>query len=314
MELFHYHLEDPESNLVLRLFDYLQEWAYNDEFLFTFRERFLPKWYTGPLANRLEAIRYGSFIVKDSFKFLTILNENSEVTRSDVQLSTNDKLSLVHSAALALGARFADVNLPYKRVWLKAPKYDEGWSDLVQQVAAASDTEDLHCIETIAPWDVHHVPVWRGTPLTSVIGGALCYISPDISFTHWDMTFQKTLQQWVLDLQLAGVDLIGYGQRESMLIKAQTRGALDGDAIDSSRHVVRNTVFFGVETLRGGLRERLDYNQNHWVPIRILDVEIGPDPADWRLIWAPEFEWMAGQFWRLIEKEVVVMPGSWVDV
>ncbi|KAI5462146.1 hypothetical protein BGZ63DRAFT_206122 [Mariannaea sp. PMI_226] len=314
--LFHSHLEDPESNLVLQLFDYLQEWAMGDEFITTFRKRFLPKWYPGPLRNRLEAFRLGSFIVKSQSTLLSLLTDNNEVTASDVQASTHDRLSLVHSMAIALGSRFADVNLPYRRAWLQGPKYHEGWSRLVQKVVMVSHPEDLHCIETITPWDTHQVPIWRGTPLVSVIGGVLCYISPDISFTHWDTAFQLTLQQWVSDLQQAGVDLIDYGQHERQLLKTHMRGALDADAINSSRSVVRNVISRGVETLRGlrvGRDQEEGYNENHWVPIRMLDLIFGPSPADWRIIWAPEFEWMANQFWDLIDRESMIMPGSWVD-
>lgn len=313
-ELFHSYLDDPESTMILRLFDFIQEWAHGDEYVLVFRKRFLKKFYTGPLLNRLEAFRLGSFHLKTPRALMQLIAEDGQVTSLDVEQSSQGKLSLVHSVAVALGIRFADEVLPYKRAWGQWPVYNDGWSDAVRTVASVATPDDLHQVETVSPWDTYHVPSWRGTPLVSVLGGALCYVSPDITFFHWDAVFQGTVRQWVQDLHEAGVDLVEYGKREALILKEQLRGALDAGAIESSRHQVRNPMAGSAESLRVGLCKQGGWNQNHWVPVRLLGLEFGPRVEDWRVVWAPEFEWMAFQFWEMVERrESSAMPGSWID-
>ncbi|RGP60654.1 hypothetical protein FLONG3_10785 [Fusarium longipes] len=312
-ELFNSYLDDPESTMILRLFDFIQEWAYGDEFVFAFQKRFLKKFYTGPIEHRLEAFRLGSFHLKTPEALLNVLSKSKQVTALDVELSSNKRLSLVHSTAIALGIRFADEVLPYKRAWCQWRVYTDGWSEVVSTVASAATLDDLHHLETVMPWDVHHVPSWRGTPLVSVLGGALCYISPDISFFHWDEVFQRTLRQWVTDLQEGGVDLLEYGRHEAVLMKEQMRGAFDADAIESSWHQIRNPMAVSAETSRVASCKDGGWNRTHWIPIRLLDLEFGSEPQQWRVTWAPEFEWMALQFWELVDREDHTMPGSWID-
>ncbi|KAM5377349.1 hypothetical protein ACJZ2D_005030 [Fusarium nematophilum] len=312
-DLFNSYLGEPDSGMILRLFDFLRGFAIDDEFVSIFRRRLLPTLYTGPARNRLEAVRLGSFHVLSVSTLMNLLAKDGKATRLDVNMSTHEKLSLVHSAAIALAIRFADEVLPYKRVFCQPRVYHGSCSRFVTDVASVADFEDLHTIETVSPWDVHHVPIWRGTPLTSVIGGALCYISPDISFFHWDAVFQGTIRQWVTDLQEAGVDLVKYGTREAMILREHTRGSFDGDAIESSRHQIRDTMPRSGHTPRVQNTRHYPWNETHWVPVRLLDLKFGPHPVDWHLTWAPEFEWMACKFWDLIEKEQVIMPGSWVE-
>jgi hypothetical protein len=299
--------------MILRLFDFIQEWAHGDEFVLAFQRRFLKRFYTGPIENRLEAFRLGSFHLKTPEALLNIISKTKQVTTLDVELSSNKELSLAHSAAIALGIRFADEVLPYKRAWCQWRVYNDGWSEVVSAIASVATSEDLHHLETVSPWDVHHVPSWRGTPLISVLGGALCYISPDISLFHWDAVFQGTIRQWVADLQEAGVDLLEYGRREAVMLKEQLRGAFDADAIESSWHQIRNPMAISAETSRVTFCKDGGWNKTHWIPIRLLDLEFGSELQDWRVTWAPEFEWMAFQFWELIDREDHMMPGSWID-
>ncbi|KAF4470777.1 hypothetical protein FALBO_2329 [Fusarium albosuccineum] len=318
VNLFNSYLDEPESNMIMHLFDYQSDADYEDDYFRIFQQRFLPKFYHGPLRARLEAFRMGSFTSQSSDTLLGLLNPNRQITSFDVNQSSHEKVSIVHSVALALGQRFADEVLPYKRGWAmwRLRFYNESWSDLVQKAASVAAVEDLHSIETIQPWDIYSVPAWTGTPLISVIGGALCHISPDISFVHWDAVFQQSLQRWATDLQEGGVDLESYGKREAVSLRSQMRDVLDADAIESSKHNMRDSLRKrGARMVfkRAGRADRSKWNVNHWVPIRLLDLETGPAPSDWRITWAPEFEWMACQFWAMMEKENVIMPGSWVD-
>ncbi|KAF5021388.1 hypothetical protein F66182_6577 [Fusarium sp. NRRL 66182] len=317
-DLFQSYMNEPETNMVLRLFDYQRECDYGDEYFRIFRQRFIPKFHTGPLIHRLEAFRLASFNCQWPETLVELLTQDHQITNFDVSESSRHGISLVHSAALAFGIRYADQVLPYKRGWAMwhLSPYNDGWCYLVERVASAATLEDVHVVETVQPWDLYHVPAWKGTPLISVIGGALCYISPDISFFYWDVVFQECIQEWVSILKGRGMDLMLYGKQEAVELKQRFRGAFDTDAIEVSRYSIRESMPPNGERLtfrRGERADRKRWNKNHWVPIRLLELEFGPTPSHWRLIWAPEFEWMAYEFWKMIEKESIIMPGSWVE-
>ncbi|KAJ3522352.1 hypothetical protein NM208_g12897 [Fusarium decemcellulare] len=318
VDLFNSYMDEPESNMIMHLLDYRSDRDEDDDSVRAFQQRFLPKFYNGPLRARLEAFRMGSLTLQSPRTVLGLLTQNEQITSFHVNHSSHEKLSIVHSVAIALGQRFAGEVVPYNggyAMWRRARKYTKGWNDLVQQAASVAEVEDLHMIETIQMWDIYAVPAWRGTPLISVIGGALCYISPDISFFQWDAVFQQCLQRWVTDLQEGGVDLESYGKREAVALRTQMRDAFDADAIESSKPNMRDSLGLGAAEMVFGIGGRLDdrrkWNVNHWVPIRLLDLETGPAPSDWRITWVPEFEWMACQFWAMMEKENVIMPGQY---
>ncbi|KAF4978520.1 hypothetical protein FZEAL_5118 [Fusarium zealandicum] len=293
VNLFQNHLQDPEDLPIARLFDFRLEFTHSDEYVFIFRERFMPKYYTWPIRMRFEAVRLGSFYMKKARNLPRLLSEDLIVTKSDVSLSTHEKLSLVHSAAVSLGIRFADEALPYKRAEFQWPLYTDSWHDFVLQVVAAAEVEDLHSIECVSPWDVYHVPQWRGTPLISLLGGALCYLSPDVSFFHWSSVFRQTLHQWLEDILLVGMDLLEYGERERKLLHNELRGAFDADAIASSRTLTREIRAKASYDSKESEAVRNGWTERHWVPIRIIDLKIGKDIQDWDILWAPEFEHMA---------------------
>ncbi|KAH7005627.1 hypothetical protein EDB82DRAFT_490745 [Fusarium venenatum] len=315
VELFQAYLQDVDEVPIVRLFDFIHEWTYMDDFVFVFMDRFMPKYYHWPLRDRLEAVRLGSFHVLTDNSFPRLLSKDSVITSSDVSQSSYEKLSLLHSAAIALGIRFADETLPYKRRDFQWKAYTESWKDLVTEIASVAAPDDLHSVELVSPWDVHHVPHWKGTPLMSVIGGVLCYISPDVSFVHWDKAFQDTLHEWLEGLQIAGVDLSEYGEQEREMLHGGLKGAFDTDAIDASCTMIRETLAKAAYGTKVSQKADEGWNVNHWVPIRILDIATGPEIKDWRIIWAPEFEYMARQFWELFEIRDIksVMPGSWSE-
>ncbi|CAG7557100.1 unnamed protein product [Fusarium equiseti] len=316
--LFHSYMDETDTDMVLRLFDYQRGCDYQDEYIRIFRKRFLPNFFTGPLIHRLEAFRLGSFHCQSSKTLLQLLAQDEKITGFDVNESTRNGFSLMHSAAIAFSIRFADETLPFERGWAmwKLSPFNDSWSHLVEQVASVATLEELSAVETVQPWDIYHVPTWKGTPLLSVIGGALCYLSPDIEFFHWDTALQKCIQEWVSILQQSGVDLVTYGKQEAIVISQDLRSAFDSNAIEASRNVIRDSMPVQSEEVafpRLGRDDRKRWNHNNWVPIRLLDLEFGPDPGDWRIVWVPEFEWMANEFWQLIEKESIIMPGTWVD-
>ena len=59
-------------------------------------------------------------------------------------------------------------------------------------------------------------------------------------------------------------------------------------------------------------RQHADLLDANTRPIRIVGLEYGPKVEDWRLFFAPEYEWMASEFWAMVERPKA-MPGTWID-
>ncbi|KAK1983333.1 hypothetical protein LZ30DRAFT_714620 [Colletotrichum cereale] len=240
-----------------------------------------------------------------------------EIARGDVEDSVKQGFSLLHSAAIAVGKRMAD-ELQYDPRVFRARSYTECWSDLiVETVRAAPEVERLCHVETVVPWGWFLVPVWKSTPLISLLGGALCRLHSEIPLPEWDSIFQAVLKQWLRDLQSAGVDLLQYGRQEALVQKfgcPEVKGAFDSDAINASRRVVRNELQDATkDTWMTSVDRNCDKSDRYWMPIRIIALDYGPDVDDWRVRWLVESEAFAGEFWRVVEAPRVSMPGSWVD-
>lgn len=316
VELFQRHLREHDEIPAERLLDFVHESIY-DHMVTVFRGLFMPQYYRSPLRDRLEAVRLGTFNVLDGGSLLRLLSQDGSLTSSDVSNSTLERLSLVHSAAIGLGSRYPEALVPYRKPWVWVHVYTHEWDDFVTDTVKLAAAEDLHGIEFIVPWDVYEVPAWRGTPLTSVIGGALCYLNPGISLYYWDSMFHDCLRRWLTLIQAAGVDLVQYGQEELRIlhdVHHNTKGAFDSDAIAHSRCVPRRKMLGHRRlTLERSRDECKQGGDLYWVPFRIIDFKIGPNPDDWLILWAPEFEHMACQFWQLVEIEEIAIPGAWVD-
>jgi hypothetical protein len=108
--------------------------------------------------------------------------------------------------------------------------------------------------------------------------------------------FDSTIQFWASELQLAGVDLAEYGAKEKSL---HMSGVVDLEV----------GIYVGLEnsgpayTL--GLGEILLF--------RILSLEFGPTPEEWRLWVSNPVDELAWEFWELVERGEQVMPGTWID-
>ncbi|KAL6887682.1 hypothetical protein HDV57DRAFT_489411 [Trichoderma longibrachiatum] len=323
-DLFASYLQQPDSLPAERLLDFIREFAPDDLMVSNFRALFMPNYYLRMLRDRLEAVRLGAFNVLDVKTFGSLLSEDRTFSEEDVHQSTREKVSLVHSAALAFGCRYPEelVRYPKLRPWLNA--YDEDWGDIVTRVASVATLEDLTSVETVVPWDAYEVTAWEGTPLMSLIGGTLCYLCPRISYNHWHELFHGCLHKWLLLLQSGGVDLLAYGKREASILHSigkNTKGAFDADAIEASRTMLRHPMtrstpkakLYHMGRKKGQMVSINRSGEQYWIPFRMIDIAYGPSPSDWKLIWAPEFENMARQFWELIEAEEAVMPGTWLD-
>lgn len=319
LQLFESYLQDPEYIPVERLFD--MSGQYGQSSLRAFKTKFMKNYYNRPARDRFEAFRLGSFIEPSGSMLLEFLDEKGVISADDVRSSTRERISVLHSVAVALGRRLPDETIPHRRPpYFQYRIYHEYWAELVGKVALHCGSKDLHVLEEITPWDRDPVPVWRGTPLTSVIGGTLCYLAPDYPFYYWDVVFQASLQKWILQLQNAGVDLVSYGQEELRLLHdfdTGIKGAFDADAIRNSRTKLRKTLPASAELEQFSNRHVREHemakNDISWRPIRIIHLSFGPSVSDWHLDWAPEHEHHAKEFWQLFEEPETIMPGSWYE-
>ncbi|WYZ44028.1 hypothetical protein EsH8_VII_000464 [Colletotrichum jinshuiense] len=337
VSLFQSHSSKIDTLTIERMFEFETECSYADDWLRVFQRNFLPEYHGFPLRDRAEAVRLGAFTTQNDSVYRALLREDQQIIPDDVHRSAEVGFSLVHSAALGLGKRCADEMQYDPRLgreeeeegspddddesegWrpsmVRMKSYHEEWSYTFAETVKAADHKHLHRTETIVPWDWYRVPVWTGTPLISVIGGALCRISPDLSWQKWDAVFNGVLKEWLRVLRDADVDLLQYGRDEALKLKfaaPETKGAFDADAIAASRRYVRNSL-----RMREAWMQSVDMDHPrsdiYWLPVRIVGLDYGPQLRDWRLWWAPEFEVFAADFWASVDRPRPVMPGSWVD-
>ena len=92
---------------------------------------------------------------------------------------------------------------------------------------------------------------------------------------------------WLQTLQESGVDLLEYGTREAVL------------------------------GLKGRLKE-WPSNFPHNKGARLIGFCYGPQPNDWRFWTAEPTDYLAGQFWAMVEKQNMLLhdctvPGSWIE-
>ncbi|KAK1688432.1 hypothetical protein BDP55DRAFT_655910 [Colletotrichum godetiae] len=102
----------------------------------------------------------------------------------------------------------------------------------------------------------------------------------------------KLLRMWLEDMQTSSIDLDEYGRREMEVFK---RDAL----LQERRLRIRST--------------RDDGYYESYPGMRLTSFTYGPEPEDWKLVWSPEAEEYAGEFWDLIENPPLRIPGGWVD-
>ncbi|KAH8179453.1 hypothetical protein LIA77_00972 [Sarocladium implicatum] len=318
VELFQSYLRHSGLPSSQRLYDGVFELEFHDENVMMFQEKFFPNWYHSPVEERVNAIRQGAFTdVAMCRTFRLLLCRNGQILASDVRASTETKASLLHSAAVCMGRRYGEEATPYKKPFLYRRIYGSSWGsewrDWASDVARVSTCRDWHAIETLVPPEPFRIPAWTGTPLISMLGAMLCWLCPTQPRELWDRALEMALREWLRALQGGGIDLLDYGQRERsvMLGNDVWKAAFDADATRASATMVRPTVAprtMWISAL-GPTRGRT----YPWVPIRLVNIEIGVEPEDWRLFWASEFEYLASEFWDMIERRASTMPGSWVE-
>ena len=307
-------------------------------------DEFMPNYWKYSLSERLEVIRLLSFTTFIAEIMAKILSKSEEILPSDVRQSVQEKTSLLHSAAIAVGIRYANYVLDMDIKYMFCHTYDWSWDNFLLKVLEMSEETDLVCIEQTIPSDFYAVPAWTGTPLVSFLGGVLAFVAPEMPVYEWDCVLQECLMKWLYLLSEAGIDLFKYGELEKRRFSAAAvdiRGAFDSNAVEVSKTIPRRhlTPDAGGFTCRRARRRpskqyrerkasspflhklRGFYDQTRqarrcddFVPVRLVGLQTGHQPEDWKLFWAPEFEHLAQEFWHQMEYPSLPMPGDWTEM
>ncbi|KAI0202284.1 hypothetical protein F4808DRAFT_458886 [Astrocystis sublimbata] len=103
------------------------------------------------------------------------------------------------------------------------------------------------------------------------------------------------LQQWLVILHRAGVDLTQYGLRENELLRDEENPMVR----DVKRIYFASTIFTEEVTWIG--------------ESRLYGFKVGPMPADWECYWSEPTDEFAGEFWDMVEDPTRDMPGAWCE-
>jgi hypothetical protein len=187
----------------------------------------------------------------------------------------------------------------------------------MQAIAAVSKRDTLHHVEAVRCCYRSNIKLWRGTPLVTVLGGALYGLLVESclfrvgsreglaypTLIEQEKTLKEALRAWICGLQGVGVDLLSYGQTERAVLKEKEsyRGCFDADALMTANWMTLPWI-----NIVGSVCNPL-------IPLRLVSLEISAKPEQWQLFWVFEFEAMAREFWDMVERTPVRMPGSWVE-
>ncbi|POR32257.1 Uncharacterized protein TPAR_07535 [Tolypocladium paradoxum] len=164
IDLFRSFIRGPDAIPGERLLDFVVECAHGDEEVMAFLDTFMPSFYSRPLLlDRLEAIRLGAFNVLRSWTLLRLLSPDQIVTSADIDQSNHERLSLMHSAAIAFSSRYPEKLIAHKTSDFYWPLFHDGWAWVIEEIVRAAKLSYLHSVELVVPWDVYQVPVWKGT-------------------------------------------------------------------------------------------------------------------------------------------------------
>lgn len=101
---------------------------------------------------------------------------------------------------------------------------------------------------------------------------------------------QRALQVWLELLQEAGVKLSLYGELEKPLLD-----------------------FYRTTTARRSRESSRRAASERRIKAALIGIQYGPKPHDWMFWWREPTDSFVGEFWKLLEHETPLLPGSWVD-
>lgn len=279
-----------------------------------FQQEVAPDYFSLPLEQRLQAARAyclsgWSRRHPDATVFTFLVGRDID---SDCGFNTDDWCSLAHSIAIALGRTHREaMNSPTR---CNAER-ERRWFLLLSRVLEKGQ-QRLHIVEHVGyqySINVGNLACggdWVGTPLLSMLRGSVAqafWVDNTKSelfkkqWEEWQSVLVHTLRSWLTQLMELGVDLEKYGRREREILfsmAGERVAALDFKWVSSWwSDLIETTVTTDL-------------------PVRLCRLRFGASPPEWSIEWEIDVELLSGEFWEVVEREVVVhtrVPGQWVD-
>lgn len=136
----------------------------------------------------------------------------------------------------------------------------------------------------------------RGTALLQVLVGAYSFDSDKViniwfanfhEFVKYPRRGVQALYAWLETLQTSGVDLEEYGKTENLVQKESSMRGIP--LFSHSSYYDRDIVSF----------------------LRLIALEVGPNPQDWKFWFSDPTDQFVGEFWDMVEHPERSMPGAW---
>ncbi|KAK3322062.1 hypothetical protein B0H66DRAFT_553201 [Apodospora peruviana] len=247
--------------------------------LMHFQQRLAPSYYQLPLKTRLQAVRN---VVQNAWDeteadypdlLRVLLKEDRLITREDVFISIQEKISLIHTAAMGF-AISRSMGYPW-RGWNVSASEERSaaWLRFATDVIAATTADDLNTIETIQPLYGEEYEGTAGcvaTPLLALLYAASGKISTG---TTWRSHLRHDcMGAWLEFLKACNIDLEEYGKREQ-----QTYHYLRSKRRQQFRCVVNDA-----DAMWKGDRDLPK------LLLELREIEYGLDQEDWNLRWKVE--------------------------
>lgn len=156
-----------------------------------------------------------------------------------------------------------------------------GWRVLARELVTIG--ADIHALSEAPSWPESEI---FQTPFTSLFEGLQGFKSS----RSISRLLQRLVTMWLEDLVTSGVDLVEYGRKEKEIWDLSS--------------ISKDVLFFMC------MSSGFDHEAWH---IHVIDVVFGAAPSDWHIWWSEPTDFLAGQFWAMIESPEELMPGSWIE-
>lgn len=154
-----------------------------------------------------------------------------------------------------------------------------GWRTLARELVTIG--ADIHALETRPRRTDCELVL---TPFMSLFTG----LQQFVGFIWDSSSLQWVVTMWLEDLVASGVDLVEYGRKEKEILDLSSTTKCATFSLDCD----------------------LRYGGGVW---HIVNFDFGAAPSDWHIWWAEPTDFLAGEFWAMIESPEEFMPGSWID-
>lgn len=258
--------------------------AWSSLFVQGFRRKFAPGYHSLELSRRLMCARLAAQSVFYSCSvelFLDLLPEAEMGEGSILEVSREQKCSVIHSVAIRIGRSCLDHGIHSEN---SSPECF--WHEMLKS-AVRFDADSLHFVENVAPFQS---VAMRQTPFISLLQSAFDACMGNIS----DESIPRLLRRWLETLKSSGVNLLLYGRKEYRLCQA-------------------NNSLLHQRFIAWTSRKQLHR-------VRLAGIVYGDLPQHWSMIWVDEPDGFAGDFWNLVEPQdracqppSSTVPGEWKD-